>query len=85
MNDPESGLVYMQARYYDPAVGRFMSADPVGPTPGDGFNFNRYSYANNNPYRFIDPDGRETVGEMIDSGAQGCGPVSCAGWATQAP
>ena len=42
VNDPESGLVYMQARYYDPAVGRFLSADPVTPSPGNTFNFNRY-------------------------------------------
>ncbi|MGB3747879.1 MAG: RHS repeat-associated core domain-containing protein [Rhodanobacter sp.] len=81
VNDPDTGLVYMQARYYDPAVGRFLSVDPVGSVPGNAFNFNRYSYANNSPYKYIDPDGRESVGEIIDSGAQGCGSVSCAGWA----
>ena len=59
VNDPDTGLVYMQARYYDPAVGRFLSVDPVRPAPGDGFNFNRYSYANNNPIRYVDPDGRD--------------------------
>ncbi|MGB3498698.1 MAG: RHS repeat-associated core domain-containing protein [Rhodanobacter lindaniclasticus] len=58
VNDPESGLVYMQARYYDPAVGRFLSADPVGPSPGSMFHFNRYDYANNNPTNHTDPDGR---------------------------
>jgi len=58
VNDPDTGLVYMQARYYDPAVGRFLSTDPVGPTPGNTFNFNRYDYANDNPGRYIDPDGR---------------------------
>ncbi|CAM5495835.1 RHS repeat domain-containing protein [Rhodanobacter lindaniclasticus] len=31
VNDPQTGLVYMQQRYYDPAVGRFLSVDPVGP------------------------------------------------------
>ena len=31
VNDPDTGLVYMQARYYDPVVGRFISTDPVGP------------------------------------------------------
>jgi RHS repeat-associated protein len=49
VNDPGTGFVYMQARYYDPSTGRFLSADPVAPSAGNEFNFNRYSYANNNP------------------------------------
>jgi RHS repeat-associated protein len=57
VQDPETGLVYMQARYYDPA-GRFPSPDPVGPSPGNVYSFNRYVYANDNPARYIDPDGR---------------------------
>ena len=48
----------MQQRYYDPVVGRFLSRDPMGVDAGTGGNFNRYWYANNNPYRFTDPDGR---------------------------
>jgi len=47
----------MQARYYDPVIGRFYSNDPVGFK--NVHNFNRYSYANNNPYKYIDPDGRD--------------------------
>lgn len=35
--------------------------DPVAPDPNTGANFNRYAYANNNPYRFTDPDGREAA------------------------
>lgn len=69
VNDPESGLVYMQARYYDPAVGRFLSVDSVAAAENPAGAFNRYWYANNNPYRYIDPDGRESVGEMIDRNA----------------
>jgi len=60
VNDADAGLVYMQARYYDPDVGRFVSADPVGPKPGDIFSFNRQAYTNNNPINRIDPDGRVT-------------------------
>ena len=56
--DGNTGLVYMQQRYYDPVVGRFLSRDPVGVDAGTGGNFNRYWYANNNPYKFVDPDGR---------------------------
>lgn len=57
-NDYDTGLVYAQARYYDPLVGRFLSIDPVGFTD-DPFTFNRYGYANNSPYSFIDPNGMQ--------------------------
>lgn len=48
--DSIAGLIYMKARYYDPAVGRFYSNDPVGYAASKPMTFNRYSYANNNPY-----------------------------------
>jgi RHS repeat-associated protein len=57
VTDSVTGLVYMQQRYYDPTLGRFLSVDPVS-TSENGTNFNRYWYANDNPYRFTDPDGR---------------------------
>ncbi|MCD9033748.1 RHS repeat-associated core domain-containing protein, partial [Luteimonas sp. Y-2-2-4F] len=58
--DGATGLVYMQQRYYDPQIGRFLSVDPVTAYDnGDMRFFNRYSYAANAPYAFIDPDGRE--------------------------
>src|SRR5690606_5672679 len=79
--DVGTGLVYMQQRYYDPQLGLFLSVDPVTAYSNPIGQFHSYRYANNNPYRFTDPDGRQSVGEMIDSGAEGCGPVSCAGWA----
>jgi RHS repeat-associated protein len=59
VNDPDTGFVYMQARYYDPAVGRFLSVDPVAPVTGNAFNFNRYAYAKNNPIVNIDPNGKQ--------------------------
>uniref|UniRef100_UPI003CFA861C RHS repeat-associated core domain-containing protein n=1 Tax=Massilia sp. PWRC2 TaxID=2804626 RepID=UPI003CFA861C len=59
VNDADTGLVYMQQRYYDPVAGRFLSVDPVTSNPSSGRSFNRYRYSNNNPYRYVDPDGRD--------------------------
>jgi RHS repeat-associated protein len=56
--DAASGLTYMQQRYYDPQIGRFLSVDPVTAISTGGASFNRYWYANNSPYKFTDPDGR---------------------------
>jgi len=55
VTDAATGLGYMQQRYYDPMAGRFLSVDPVAASAG---GFNRYWYADNNPYKYIDPDGR---------------------------
>ena len=66
--DAATGLTYMQQRYYDPKIGRFLSRDPVTADANTGSNFNAYWYANNNPYRFIDPDGRSPVNK-----SQACG------------
>ena len=53
---PEFGLINMNARLYDPALGRMLSPDNyVGSGGSQGFN--RYSYAGNNPLKFVDPDG----------------------------
>ncbi|MFT4926243.1 MAG: RHS repeat-associated protein [Phenylobacterium sp.] len=57
--DTDLGWSYMQQRYKDPVVGRFMSNDPVG--FDNVHNFNRYVYANNNPYKYVDPDGNNAV------------------------
>jgi RHS repeat-associated protein len=58
VNDADTGLTYMQQRYYDPIAGRFLSIDPVSTDANTGTSFNRYKYAANNPYKYIDPDGR---------------------------
>ena len=65
VQDAATGLVYMQQRYYDPGIGRFLSVDPVTANSSTGVNFNRYWYANNNPYKFTDPDGRNAVTKFI--------------------
>lgn len=58
LEQPEIGLNYFGARWYDPMAGRFMGVDPVGVEAGNLHSFNRYAYANNNPYGYVDPDGR---------------------------
>jgi RHS repeat-associated protein len=65
VNDPETGLTYMQQRYYDPLAGRFMSVDPVLTDNNTGASFNRYVYANNSPYNYIDPDGRAALAGVV--------------------
>lgn len=63
--DAETNLTYMEARFYDPKIGRFLSTDPVHFSDTDPFTFNRYTYANNNPYKFTDPDGRQPIGQFL--------------------
>ncbi|WP_254803653.1 RHS repeat-associated core domain-containing protein [Shewanella decolorationis] len=70
MQDKDLGLTYMQARYYDPLIGRFYSNDPVG--FWDVHSFNRYAYANNNPYKYVDPDGKTALAACA-TGPVGCG------------
>jgi Rhs family protein len=69
INDPDSGLVYMQARYYDPGVGRFLSTDPVLSEPGSLVRFGRFAYANNNPITNVDPDGRVAIVTRMKDGS----------------
>jgi RHS repeat-associated protein len=61
VNDAETGLIYMQQRYYDPIAGRMLSIDPVVTDANTGNSFNRYAYANNSPYRYVDADGRDAM------------------------
>jgi RHS repeat-associated protein len=60
--DGGTGLSYFGARWYDPQLGRFTGIDPVDFKEGNIHSFNRYAYANNNPYKYIDPDGRDPRG-----------------------
>ena len=56
--DNETGLCYLNSRYYDPAVGRFLSPDSLEYLePEDLGGLNLYSYCNNNPVNYYDPEG----------------------------
>jgi RHS repeat-associated protein len=56
--EPDLGIQNFGARWYDPRIGRFLAMDPAGFDPQNPRSFNRYAYANNNPYTYVDPDGR---------------------------
>ncbi|MBP9127575.1 MAG: RHS repeat-associated core domain-containing protein [Elusimicrobia bacterium] len=56
-HDFSDGLIYMKARYYDPAIGRFVSPDTLVQSPYDPQTLNRYAYARNNPVLYTDPSG----------------------------
>jgi RHS repeat-associated protein len=71
VNDPSTGLVYMQQRYYDPIAARFLSVDPIVTDASSGESFNRYEYVHSNPYRYTDPSGTCT-GSNIKNGDGTC-------------
>ena len=55
--DAETGLNYFGARYYNAAIGRWISPDPTVPHPENLQSLNRYSYVLNRPLTLVDPDG----------------------------
>ncbi|BAN46028.1 RHS repeat-associated core domain-containing protein [Metapseudomonas resinovorans] len=81
VQDSSSGLVYMQARYYDPQLGRFLSMDPMGPQETVPGSFNRYAYGLNNPYRYVDPDGRNPLLVLFGGVTVGAGMMTHADFA----
>jgi len=60
-SEDDIGLVYQQQRWQDPLIGRFYSDDPLGFNANNIQSFNRYAYGNNNPYKYVDDDGRLPV------------------------
>jgi len=59
--DFETGLYFYNARYYDARLARFTQPDTIVPGAFDPQALNRYSYALNNPLRYTDPTGNESV------------------------
>lgn len=73
--DGETGLIFLRARYYDPAIGRFLSNDIRMGSQGDPQSLNPFVFVRNNPINFVDPlglDGWErgfgiiTIGRILD-------------------
>lgn len=61
VKDPEAGLYYAKARYYDPAVGRFTNEDPFAGNDLEPPSLHRYLYAYANPTTYVDPTGRASL------------------------
>lgn len=62
--DDETGFYYVGSRYYSPEIGRFIGIDDVSAYTDNSemsVNYNPYAYANNNPIKYYDPDGRAAV------------------------
>jgi RHS repeat-associated protein len=58
-------LIQMGARWYDPSLSRFVSADTLVPNPNNPQSLNRYSYVNNRPINFADPSGHCPKGDKL--------------------
>ncbi len=81
IRDEATGLYYAGARFYDPLVGGFNGMDPWAGDNGAPITLNKYLYANANPIRFKDPDGRQSIEVNVTSCSEdgSCGSVAMAG------
>jgi RHS repeat-associated protein len=59
--DGDTGLLYYGARYYDPALMRFIQPDTLVPDPANPQSLNRYAYVLNNPLKYTDPTGHDPL------------------------
>jgi RHS repeat-associated protein len=67
--DEESKLYYLQSRYYNPEIQRFISLDDISYLdPSQSTGLNLYAYTGNNPVMFVDPSGRFLVSTAIAIG-----------------
>jgi RHS repeat-associated protein len=63
--DPDLGLYYLRARYYNPLTGRFLSKDPLDGIAICPKTLHKYLYASGDPVNAMDPMGRETLIEYM--------------------
>ena len=63
-----TGLLFYNARHYDPTIGAFTQADTIIPDPTTPASFNRYAYVTNNPVKYSDPSGHNNWDTTINPG-----------------
>ncbi len=61
--DKETGTIYLRARYYNPAIGRFITEDSYLGESNDPLSLNLYTYCSSNPINFWDPTGHWQAGD----------------------
>ena len=66
--DEETGLYYLQSRYYNPEWGRFINGDSVLGKPGQLFSHNSFAYCNSSPINFVDANGHTAVAIAYEVG-----------------
>ena len=66
--DQETSLYYLQSRYYDPAVGRFINADSYASTGQGIIGYNMFAYCGNSPVNFSDETGHVAIQEATKAG-----------------
>jgi RHS repeat-associated protein len=73
--EPSLGLYDYRARFYDPTLARFISADTIVPEPANPQSLNRFSYALGNPLKYRDPGGHTPIDicSYTRGNAPGCG------------
>ncbi|NJL09102.1 MAG: RHS repeat-associated core domain-containing protein [Methylacidiphilales bacterium] len=76
-SDPSGDLLYLRARFYHPALGRFLTPDSLIPDPTNGQAWNRYAYVYNDPQNWVDPSGHHPI--IIGLGVVGA--IYGAAWA----
>jgi RHS repeat-associated protein len=78
--EDETGLVFLHARYYDPVLARFISADSA-PVTAAGVGVNRYAYAGNDPVNNLDKSGHDyvTYDRVLTAASGACKALGC-GW-----
>lgn len=69
-----TGLLYLNARYYNPTLGQFLSPDTLVPDAGVLFDYNRFMYTRGNPLKYTDPTGHYTNDEIMQH-------FGCSDWA----